>query len=96
MVLDVPVEGYLVADEDVDGVALDAVLFLFLVIGAEGEVRRPTPLPWCVAVGRRLDVEGPSQLSVRRRLLRGQASRGELLGLLLVLLRGIGRERGTF
>lgn len=96
MVLDVPVEGNLVADKDIDGVALHAVLFLFLLIGAEVEARRPTPLPWRVDVGRGLDVEGPSQLSVRARPLQGQASRGEVAGLLLVIHGGIGREGGTF
>lgn len=34
VVLDVPVEGDLIADEDVDGVALNAVLLLFLLLRA--------------------------------------------------------------
>lgn len=43
-------QGNLIADKDVDGVALDAVLLLLLFFRAEVEVRGPTPLPRCVAV----------------------------------------------
>lgn len=52
VVLDVPMEGNLITDKDIDGVAFDAVLLLFLFLGAEVEVRGPTPLPRCIAVCR--------------------------------------------
>lgn len=45
VVLNVPVEGNLVADIDVDGVALHAFLLLFLFFRAEVEVCGSTPLP---------------------------------------------------
>lgn len=50
VVLDVAMEGNLIADIDIDGIALNAVLLLFLVFRAEVEVCGPTPLPRCIAV----------------------------------------------
>lgn len=89
-------EGNLVADEDIDGVTLDAVLLLLLLVGAEVEARGPTPLPGRVGVGRRLDIEGPGQLPISPRLLQGHASRHQVAGLLIFLDGGIRGERGSF
>lgn len=80
-------EGDLIADEDVDGVALNAVLLLFLLLRAEGKVRGPTPLPGRVAVRRRLHVERSSQLPVGPGIFQGDPPDLEVAGLFVLLHR---------
>lgn len=64
VVLDVPMEGDLVADVNVNGVPLHALLFLFLLVRTEVEVSGPAPLPRRIGVRWRLNIDGPGQLPV--------------------------------
>ena len=94
VVLDVSMEGNLITDVDIDGVALHAVLLLFLLFRAEAEVRGPTPLPGCIAVGRWLFVEGPSQQPVSPALLHRELPLLKAAFLVIIVDGWRGGERG--
>lgn len=95
VVLDVPMEGNLITDKDIDGVAFNAVLLLFLFLGAEGEVRGPTPFPRCITVCRWLNVDGPSQLPIGSNRLEWKISPNNINVLVSCLYRARGGERGA-
>lgn len=54
VILNMAMEGYLVADVDVNGVALNAVLFMFLLLRVKVQSSGFAPLSRCLRVGRRL------------------------------------------
>ena len=95
VVLDMPMEGNLVTDIDIDSIALYSVLLLFLFFRIESEVCGPTPLPRRIAVRLWFTVERPSQLPIIAALLYGELSRQKFVLLIVLLYRGRGGERGT-
>lgn len=61
VVLNMPMEGYLVTDEDVDGIALNAGLLLFLLLRAEGQSSGSAIFSRSAGVWRLLLVNGPQE-----------------------------------
>lgn len=61
VVLNMAMEGYLVADEDVDGIALNAGLLLFLLLSAEGQSSGSAIFSRSVGVWCLLLINGPQE-----------------------------------